>query len=306
MRNPAFVINPRAGKGEINKIWPRLELLARQRFGPIQVYPTQNPGDGAGATQRALAHGAEALVCVGGDGTLNEVLNGLFQHCESPGDIPLGFIPNGTGCDLIKTVPIPRDVTEALDLLQTGQPWRIDVGRIRRQDRAGNMSSHYFHNVLSFGVGGEVVRRVNRTSKPLGPFFSFLWSTAVSLLLSSPKKILLRPDSGPEQELTALNIVVANGQYHGGGMWIAPGARVDDGFFQLTLIRYLRLHQVLRHLPKLYNGRIHEVPGVSQSRVRTLRASSPQDVLLDVDGEQSGRLPVNIDILHRALTLIIP
>ena len=245
------------------------------------------------------------VICIGGDGTLNEVVNG-FMGEDGPirPEAVLGFIPLGTGCDFIKTVPIQRDANRALDLIRDPHVRPIDLGRLRYTDHNGNPACRYFHNVTSFGLGGEVDERVNRTTKAFGGFISFMWATLISLLIYDKKRIHLRVDTSFAQEVMIWNVVVANGQYHGGGMWVAPDASVDDGLFHITVIGDLSLPQVFLNLPNLYNGKIYQVQKVTTLVGKRVEACSDQRVLLDVDGEQPGQLPVIIEMVPKALPLI--
>jgi YegS/Rv2252/BmrU family lipid kinase len=245
------------------------------------------------------------VVCVGGDGTLNEVVNGLMGE-EGPirPEARLGFIPRSTGCDLIKTVPVARELDRAMDIIRDSHTRILDLGRIRYQDSSGHPTFRYFHNVTSFGLGGEVDERVNRTTKAFGGFVSFLWATLVSLLRYDRKRVRLKVDDCFDEEVTVWNIGIANGQYHGGGMWVAPGARVDDGLFHVTVVGDLTLPQVFLNLPRLYNGRIYQVAKVASLVGKRVEASSDQRVLLDVDGEQIGSLPVVIEMVPGAVQFI--
>jgi YegS/Rv2252/BmrU family lipid kinase len=303
----AFIVNPHASMGSTGREWPTIAQLARDRLGPFQVYITTGPGDATSFARSSLLNGAEIVVCVGGDGTLNEVINGVMGDGEAirPETI-LGFIPRGTGCDFIKTTRIPRDINGALDLIAGRRARPIDIGKLEYRDHQGRRSCKYFHNVTSFGLGGEVDERVNRTTKVFGGFISFFWAMLVSLLIYNKKRIHINVDNGKSREVTCWNIAVANGQYHGGGMWVAPGAHVDDGFFHVTVMGNLNLAEVFWHLPKLYNGRLLQVKKVSALSGKRIEASSEQKVLLDVDGEQPGQLPVVIEIIPGALRLIRP
>jgi diacylglycerol kinase family enzyme len=212
----------------------------------------------------------------------------------------------GTGCDIIKTVPIPRDVTRVLDLIRELRFRAIDLGLLCYRNHHGRPARRYFHNVASFGLGGEVDERANRTTKVFGGFISFISATLISLLIYDKKRIQLKVNGDFEQEIICWNVVVANGQYHGGGMWVAPDAAVDDGLFHITVIGDLSLPQIFLNLPKLYNGKILEVRKVFSLTGKRVEANSDQQVLLDVDGEQPGQLPVTITMVPRALRLIAP
>jgi YegS/Rv2252/BmrU family lipid kinase len=218
--------------------------------------------------------------------------------------LSLGFVPGGTGCDFIKTVSIPKDMEKAIDLIAAGTERCIDLGRLFFKDHDGRDCRRYFLNITSFGLGGEVDQRVNKTTKAFGPFISFIWATLISILLYGKKKIRFKVDQSFEQELIIWNVVVANGQYHGGGMWVAPDASVDDGLFDITVIGDLSLPEVFLNLPKLYNGKIKDIDKVITLAGEKIEALSDQRVLLDVDGEQPGMLPVVIDIVPGALNII--
>jgi YegS/Rv2252/BmrU family lipid kinase len=303
----AFIVNPHAAAGSAGRSWTTIKALASDRLGPFSVYFTTGPGDAIGLTRQALSHGAEVIVCVGGDGTFNEVVNGLMGE-EGPTrpEAMLGFIPRSTGCDLAKSVHLYRELDRALDIIKHAHTRILDVGRIRYQDRSGQPSYRYFHNITSFGLGGEVDERANRTTKAFGGFFSFLWAMLISLVKYDKKRIHLKVDDSFDDEVTIWNVAVANGQYHGGGMWVAPGARVDDGLFHVTVIGDLTLPQVFLNLPKLYNGKIYQVAQVNSYVGKRVEAFSNQRVLLDVDGEQIGALPVVIEMVPRAVHLITP
>jgi YegS/Rv2252/BmrU family lipid kinase len=257
--------------------------------------------------RRKLVEGFTRIICVGGDGTLNEVINGFMDASGSVRpEAKLGFLPNGTGCDFCRTVSKNMSLENALDIIQADRSRTIDLGRLRYQDHEGRAGIRYFINITSFGLGGEVVDRVNRTSKACGPFLSFIWATLVGIFIYDSKRVRFRVDEGPEQQVAIMNIAVANGQFHGGGMQVAPDARVDDGLFHITLIGELSLPEVFWHLPKLYTGQIKKIKKVSILTGRKIIAVSDQKVLLDVDGEQPGCLPVEIDIVPAAVRMLLP
>jgi diacylglycerol kinase family enzyme len=174
----------------------------------------------------------------------------------------LGLIPMGTGCDFIRTVRIPRDPEQAVEVIAAARSETVDVGRISYLDHEGRQASRHFLNVASFGLGGEVDERVGRTTKFFGGFLSFIWATVVSVLLYNKKTVRLRIDGSPEETIVAWNVVIANGRYHGGGMWVAPEASVSDGLFHLTILGDFSLPEVFLHLPKLYNGKLFQLEKV--------------------------------------------
>ena len=306
-RKIAFIVNTSSAMGSTGREWPRIEALAKDRLGPFQTSFTSGPGDASMLTRSALQRGADLIVCVGGDGTLNEVVNGFIGE-DGPvqPEAMLGMIPRGTGCDFIKTAHIPKELNRALEVLKDFHIQPLDLGRLIFRDHYGHRAMRYFHNVTSFGLGGEVDDRVNRTTKVFGGFVSFIWATLVSILIYDKKFIHLKVDNRFNQRVLCWNVAVANGQYHGGGMWVAPEAALDNGMFHVTVIGDFTLPEVFLNLPKLYNGRIIQLKKVRTLVGKRIEAYSDQRVLLDVDGEQIGQLPVVIDIMSRALPFIVP
>ena len=159
--------------------------------------------------------------------------------------------------------------------------------------------------MTSFGLGGEVDERVNRSGNLFGGFVSFIWATLLSLLIYSKKHIHLKVGDDYDQHVTIWNVAVANGQYHGGGMWVAPAASLVDGLFHVTVVGDLSLPEVFRELRNLYNGRIYQVKKVQMVVGKRVEALSDQRVLLDVDGEQPGRLPATIEMVPGRLRFLV-
>ena len=300
-----FIVNPSSSNGSTGKQWPRIRAKARDRLGPFRTLITTGRGDATQLARRAILSGDDIIVSVGGDGTFNEVINGVLNEegLLEPG-VLLGFIPRGTGCDLAKSIPIQRDLDRALDNILGRQTRWIDLGKLRYRGDDGRELYRYFHNVMSFGLGGEVDERVNKTTKAFGGFMSFVLATLISVLSYKRKRIRLSVDNCFDEEVRIWNVAVANGQYHGGGMWVAPGAALNDGLFHVTVIGDMSLTEVLWNLPKLYNGKIYELKKVRMLTGRRIEASSFQSVLMDVDGEQVGRLPVVIEIVPYILPII--
>jgi len=302
-----FIVNPNAGMGACGRQWPRLDRLARDLLGPFSCALTGCVGHATRLAREAIAEGAETIVSVGGDGTFNEVVNG-FMEGDGPlrPDVTLGLIPIGTGCDLSKTLRIPARADEAMEAIRAGHARPMDLGRLTYRDNEGRTCVRHFHNVASFGLGGEVDERVNRTTKAFGGFVSFIWATVVSLLLYRKKGIRLQVDDGPEEWVHVWNVAVANGRYHGGGMEVAPNADPADGLFHVTIVGDLTLPEALWSLPRLYDGKILQVKKVRWLTGKRIEASSDQEVLIDLDGEQPGRLPARIEMVPAALRIITP
>jgi YegS/Rv2252/BmrU family lipid kinase len=300
-----FVVNPEARAGVTRKRWPRIREMAEERLGPIESYLTTAPGDATGITRRCLGEGTSLMVCVGGDGTLNEVVNGFMQE-----DGPvrqrtlLGYIPVGTGCDFARSVSIPRDAAGALDVITRGKTRLIDLGRLTYTDGRGQQVVRYFDNAVSFGIGGAVVARVRDYARFCGPYTAYFFSLLLSILLEGKKQVRLRVDDGAEAFFRAWHIVTANGRFQGHALQVAPDASIDDGLLDVLVFGDISLIDVFRHLPKLYSGKTEAIKEIIRTRGRKVSASSEEPVLVEADGELICRLPVEIDIIPGALRMI--
>lgn len=303
----AVIVNPHAADGRTARAWAALRPQAEAALGALQVFETRGPQHATELARAALRQGCRTLVVVGGDGTVHEVVNGFFEadRLLVP-DAVLGHIPQGTGADLRRVLGIPLEEKAALEVIRRGRVRRIDVVRVLFETLSGERAQRYGVNIASFGLGGAVAARVNRSSKLLGGRLTFQWATVLSTLKFRGNTVRLRLGSEPPREVKISNIAVGNGQFHGAGMWICPRAVVDDGLLDVTVVHYLSLWEVLRAFAFLYNGRIYDHPKVEFHRAARVEAVSDEPTLIEVDGEAVGKLPVEISVLPRALPVYVP
>jgi len=300
-----FIVNPCAGNGAAEIKWRVISRSVEERLGSFTTCFTEGEGDATRLARKHLASGADLIVGVGGDGTLNEIINGFIELSPQVSHgARLGILPFGTGCDFARTVLKSSTPGRALQVIKEGYTRSMDLGRIQFSDHNGVPGVRYFHNVVSFGTGGEVVVHANSHSKAGGAFLSFLRSTLVCLMRHRARRICLNCD-GRAEEFVVRNIAVANGLYHGGGMCVAPEALADDGLLNVTVIGDLSLSEMFLNIAKFYNGRIKEIKKIITMTGRHIEASSKQDIRIDMDGEQPGWLPVVIDILPQAMSMIV-
>jgi YegS/Rv2252/BmrU family lipid kinase len=302
-----FVVNPHAAAGRTGRVWPAIKSQAEALLGPVDFGLTERQGHAVMLTRAALKEGFEMIVAVGGDGTNNEVVNGFFEDDRviNP-EAVFAVVCSGTGSDLIKTVGVPREFEKSLPLLAGREAKATDVGRMIFHDHHGRETRRYFINIASFGVGGEVDERVNRTSKILGGRASFLWASLLGSLAYKNKPVTITLDNGEPLERTVFNVAVANGRFFGAGMQTAPHAAVDDGLFDVVILGDLALVDQIKLMSAIYKGQHLTQPKVESFRCRTVRATSPERVLLDVDGEQPGMLPAAFEIIPAALRMKRP
>jgi YegS/Rv2252/BmrU family lipid kinase len=304
------VVNPRSANGAVERRWSELAATIRGELGDFDHGFTTGVGDATRLAREALRAGYEMVVALGGDGTLNEVVNGFFD-ADAPinPDAILGQVPAGTGGDFRKTAGIPKEIGAAAAALKGTASVRADVGRLTLVDAAGRPASRHFINIASFGMGGLVDAIVNRSSKALGGKASFFLATARAALRYKNQRVRLTLDGGPPQELAIYNVAIANGRYFGGGMHVAPTARIDDGRFEVVVLGDFSATEAALKIRHLYKGTHLGLPKVSHWQARHVTAE-PVDptaqVLLDVDGEQPGALPSTFELLPGAVTLRVP
>ena len=298
------VVNPNSANGRTGKDWPQIEKAIRRAIPDVEVVMTDAPGDATEKTRKALNDGFEMVVSVGGDGTNNEVVNGFFTKGKPvKGKAVFGVLSRGTGSDLIKTLGIPKAYEESAPRLAGRDTAPLDVGKMTYVTHAGRTAVRYFINIASFGIGGDVDRRVNETTKFFGGKASFLWASLMGLLRWTNKPVTIRIDDGEPEDLRMFSGVVANGQYFGGGMWVAPQAKMDDGRFDVVLMGDLSRAEVMTSMTRIYKGRHFPHPKVRYTNARVVRAESDAEVLIDLDGEQPGRLPATFEILPGAIRI---
>jgi YegS/Rv2252/BmrU family lipid kinase len=305
MSGTVLVINPQSAGGKTERRWPQLRATIHEAYGPFEERFTRGHGDAIRVTREALRAGAELIVAVGGDGTINEVVNGFFDGDDAINPAAaFGILPAGTGGDFIKTLSVPRDTAAAAANLRS--PARaIDVGRLRYVATDGKEATRYFINIASFGIGGLVDRYANQSSKALGGTLSFAIATLKAGASYKNVSCEIRCDGGSAKEGRIYNVAVANGRYFGGGMKIAPNAALDDGYFDVVTLGDFNFGDMLLRGLDVYSGKHLQNPKVTVVRARKIeaRALNGSEVLLDVDGEQPGRLPATFELLPGALNV---
>jgi YegS/Rv2252/BmrU family lipid kinase len=303
------IVNPRSQGGRLGKRWPEIADTIGRAF-PFDEAITKAQGDATRLTAEALRAGAERIVAIGGDGTINEVVNGFFDadgKSIAP-DASLALIPFGTGGDFRRTFELPTEIADAAAVIAANKRRKIDVGRLTFVTRAGDPAHRMFANIASFGVSGVVDRLVNESGKKLGRM-SFLWATARATWSYKNQRVQMTFDGKDRVETTINTVAVANGRFFGGGMKIAPDAIPDDGMFDVVAMGDFGFGDVLASGRRLYKGTHLAMAKVTARRARVVEAE-PIDpgavVELDVDGEAPGRLPARFELIPAALWFVVP
>lgn len=300
------VVNPAAGGGRAGRHWPAISRELAKAIGAFDHALTTKAEEATTLVRRAVQSGATNIVAVGGDGTINEAINGLSDGDSAPAaTLTFGFITFGTGGDFRRSFDLPKSVSAAIARLGTGDVKTIDLGRLRYTSANGASGQRWFNNIASFGFSGEVVRAVNeaRVSKLLGGKFSFFWNSFWQLRKYRGCKVDLTIDGNviSEEFCTA---AVCNGRFFGGGMMMAPDAALNDGLFDVVAIKQNPPISIF-DMRLLYSGAHLSHPNVSVFRGRKIEAKplSNAPVYLDVEGEAPGSLPASFEIVPGALRL---
>jgi YegS/Rv2252/BmrU family lipid kinase len=296
------IVNPNSSNGRTGRDWPRLEAAIRERVGTFDHRFTTRPGEGADLTREALAGGYEMVVSLGGDGTHNEVVNGFFDGEKqlNPAAV-LAVVTSGTGGDLRRTLGFEKGPWAALDCLAGRRTRPMDVGRFTYRTHDGRPAIGHFINILSFGIGGLVDQKVNTTSKALGGRASFFIATVRALLQFRRQTVMLSLDGAPATPMAIHNVAIANGRFFGGGMMVAPGAEPDDGLFDVVSFVNMSTPAFVSLANSIYKGQHLTHPNVQSGRASRVEATSDERVLLDVDGEQLGTLPLTVENLKQRI-----
>jgi YegS/Rv2252/BmrU family lipid kinase len=289
------IVNPSSAGGSTGAAWPQIASDLRSQFGPFRVLFTKTRGDAASLAGDAARRGEKFIIACGGDGTISEVANGILSSGK---DVELGILPSGTGGDFRRTLDIPSQSRGAARVLSAGRTVKIDVGRVSYVDQNGAEAMRYFVGVASCGMSTKVIERVKSERS------SFAASVLKTAIRNEPTRIVVQLDDGRERHLVVSSLCVANARYFGGGMKIAPDAKLTDGKFDIVSVGDLSALKIFTSAPRVYTGSHLSLPEVSHTlarRVIVRAADRASQVALEVDGELPGRLPATFQIIPEAL-----
>ena len=310
---PLVIVNPRSAGGSTGENWASLASDLRAHFGPYSVAFTKAEGDGIALAKNAAEDGRKFIIACGGDGTINEVANGILLSGK---DAELGIFPSGTGGDFRRSIDMPDEPREAARVLKNGKTRTIDVGKVSFQDFDGKPASRFFLNVSSFGLAASIIQRV-KTSTSLdwlpvdmvrGPA-SFALSTLQEVLGLDTTNVRVKIGGWPERSLTTVNFCVANARFFGGGMKIAPKAKLTDGCLDVVNIGDMKSARIILNVYTLYRGTHLTMPEVKATRAKRIEAKpldAAQKIMIEVDGELPGTLPAVFESIPSALRIRTP
>lgn len=310
---PLVIVNPKSASGATRENWAATAADLRAHFGAFSVAFTKTAGDGAKLAEQAAASGRDFIIACGGDGTINEVANGILRSGEN---CELGVLPSGTGGDFRRTLNMPHTNRDAAAALRDGVTKMIDVGRVTFNDHNGDKTSRYFVNVSSAGLAAEVIRRVKSAKvfdwlpvEQLRGRANFAVSTLQEIIEMEPSILRVKFDDGDEHSLQTIAFCVANSRFFGGGMLIAADAKLDDGLLDIVNIGDISTARLLLNAHTLYRGTLGDLDEVKVTRAQRIEISSAdpsREIHIETDGELPGKLPAVYEIVPKALRVRVP
>ncbi len=304
-----FIINPASARGRTLREWDRARRELERRQVVFTEHITAYAGEATTVARGALQAGRDCVVAVGGDGTLNEVVNGYFDEA---GQIinraaAIGLLPSGTGSDFRRSIGVTTR-SQALAALLSGQQRPIDVGRVDLIGHNGERISRNLINMASFGLGGEAVALVNSWRKTWPRLFGSRMRYTAAALLALRKyrtvTVSISLDHNAPTVIQSGFFIVANGRFAGGGMMFAPQAKLDDGLLDVVLIDGATRWEIVKELPGIKSGKYTLHPKVSQTRARTIEITSDTPLAVDIDGEFVGYTPARLTLIPSVIRLI--
>lgn len=302
-----LIHNPRAGVGKGAKALPAIEASLKAAGIGYQVMTTTHAGHATELTALALLQGGRRFAAVGGDGTVNEVANGLLGQTKVPlENIILTQIPIGTGNDWRRTHGIPLKMKEIVSMLANPRIVSQDVGVVDWHKDAV-AKQRYFVNIAGFGFQAYVGLRANaQKAKGKGGIMGYVVALLSSLRSYKPQmsQFMIDNDRGRKQMIYSGAVGIC--KYNGGGMKQCPDAVVNDGYLDFTLIGEISKWEVLKNVPKLFSGKFVHHPAVSQYLAKEINMQGSKNLLIEVDGENIGHAPAWFSVLPNALNIAVP
>jgi YegS/Rv2252/BmrU family lipid kinase len=293
------ILNPFAGKKKAGKHKDEIFTLLNKYKISFKPFITEYVGHAIELTSKLIAEGHRKFIGIGGDGTMNEIVNGIFQQkTVNTKDITMAFIPVGSGNDWVRTVGIPHDYEGAIKTIKTGSFFLHDVGKVIYQ-KDDKRNERYFANIAGIAYDAFVVQRVNK--KKSG---NYKMTVFTSLLKYTPQPLKLILDGKEVLNEIVFSGAIGHGRFNGKAMMQLPDAMPDDGIFDLTIYRNCSKMQVVKNTNKLYDGSFVKLPFISQYAATKVRIEAEIPVYVETDGEELGHSPIDIEMLTRSLKII--
>jgi diacylglycerol kinase (ATP) len=296
------IVNPAAGAFSTRRKWPIINRLLNAAGLPFDFEYTEGVGHAIELARLAASDGYRYLVAVGGDGTVNEVANGIL-HSTNAATTALGIVSTGTGSDFIRSVGISRDYTSACSTLTSPRRLSIDAGLVEYQ-KNGQTLKRFFINTAGVGFDAAAVRETERLPKYFGGTIPYIVGVLRALLTYKNKPVVIRVGD-EEESYRVLDVAVANGGYLGGGMRIAPGAELGDSLLDVVVVGDMGKIEFLKEFPTVYKGTHVNHPKVTVKKGTDITIESPESTMVYADGELLGECPASFRVVPGALSIVV-
>lgn len=298
------IVNPNAGSGRGKKDWDRISALLKKEDLPFKVKFTERKGHAIIFAREGITAGFRKIITVGGDGTLNEVVNGVFLNNDClTKDISLALIPVGTGNDWGRMFGIPLDYEKAIKIISENKLMLHDVGLVSFFNGTGK-KTRYFINIAGLGFESVVVRRTNiQKDKGRSGKLLYFYNLLMSLLSYKNTSAEIVID-GEKIYADVFSINVGNGRYCGGGMRQTPFALPNDGILDVTIINGMGKFEIIRNLKILYDGTILNHPKIDGYKCKNIKVSSDSIIYTEADGESLGHTPLEFSIIPASINIV--
>jgi len=298
------IVNKTAGGGKTERDWPEIEQYLHKYEIKFEPYFTTRRLHAAIIARNVIKEGYSRIIVVGGDGTMNEVINGLFSqgHMQTT-EVMLGMISVGTGNDWAKMFNIPKGYEEAVRTIKEQRTFIQDAGLVQYH-KNGKAWNRYFINIAGMGFGARVVERTNRMKdKGRSSSMLYFYNMLASLIAYKAQKADIEID-GKSFKRNIFNVHVGIGKYNGGGMIQLPHAIADDGLYSITLIKKIGKLNLLVNMKRLYNGKIVNHSRVETYMGQTVQIAGSRKLQIETDGETLGQGPASFKIIPKSVQVI--
>lgn len=302
MKHAYFIINPTAGAGKTRKQWPLINEYLEKLDIDFEVKETEYPGHAIDLAYDAVKRGYKYIVAVGGDGTISEIVNGIYK-AEGLNNVTLGIISTGTGADYIRTLGIPRNFEDACKKLINPVSRNVDLGIVECTDK-GKTNSRLFVNFAGIGFDAEIVRATTQKYKAMGKVSAYLMGLFTTLVSYKNKDVDIII-GGETERKRICTVIMGNGKYGGGGMYTTPKAIIDDNLLDILIIGDLSKPDLIHSLPMIYKGTHLSHPKVSLKKAMSVTINPLIQMSIQADGDIVGQSPATFRIIEQKLRMVV-
>ncbi|MFW5981796.1 MAG: diacylglycerol/lipid kinase family protein [Halanaerobiaceae bacterium] len=300
------IVNPVSANGKTAELWPRYEAYFKKQGINLEKRFTSYPGHAIELAMEYAEDGYDRIMAVGGDGTINEVVNGLYSSNNQLINEKSRLIvfSQGTGCDYIRTLGIGNNVEDIVDIIKRDKLSMLDLGQVAFINYRGVQEKRFFVNLSDTGIGAATAKLVNESSKRLGGLLTYLLGIIRTLIVYKNREMKISIDGELKYNQVLNSLIIANGKYFGGGIKIAPEAELDSGTFNIVALKNFSKIDIIANLIRAYKGTHLSHPRVESLEASEILIESAHSLDLEVDGESLGTVPARFKV-HKALLPVL-